>query len=482
MKKLVYDILGRVSGSGVKFADVRFTSDDSERYFVERGELKSRSESRDDANLGIRVLIDGCYGFAGTNDLSPSSVDKTLAAAVSNARTAAQFIKRKIEFPAQKPVTGSYFQKVARDPFLMDGTEKTNRLLSIGKALHAAGNGKIVYDFLYVSFYRQYRVYANTEGTFTDSLVYHVEPFARVISSDGTGTQNRTYPGDMCARPGGFEVVEDYRFEENFERIAGEAVDLLTAPRVEEERTDIILGGSQLALQLHESVGHATESDRIFGMEISYAGKTFVKPEMIGSFRYGSEAVNIVSDTSDPRGMGYRMVDDDGVAGRRTDIVKGGILAGQQTSRETAARLGLEPSSNMTATHAFNIPLIRMTNFNLLPGKGGSLKDLIASTEKGYLLDFTRTWSIDDNRRNFQFTTEIGWKIRDGKITGIVKEPTYYGITPEFWGSCDAVCGEDEWRYYGTFNCGKGEPGQAMHLSHGVAPARFRNVVANVKA
>ena len=256
---------------------------------------------------------------------------------------------------------------------------------------------------------------------------------------------------------------------------------MLTAPRIQEERADIIIGGGHLALQLHESAGHATEADRIFGKEISYAGKTFIKPNMLGNFKYGSDIVNIYSDSTRKEGMGFHLVDDEGVPGKTVDIIKNGILLDQQTSRENAPLLNLQPSSNMLASFADDIPLIRMTNFCLAPGKG-SLDDLIKDTEHGYFIDNTKTWSIDDNRNNFQFSTEIGWKIENGKITGIVKEPTYFGITPEFWASCDRICGPEEWEFHGTFHCGKGEPGQTMHLSHGVAPARFKNIVVNVKA
>ena len=179
--------------------------------------------------------------------------------------------------------------------------------------------------------------------------------------------------------------------------------------------------------------------------------------------------------------MGFHLVDDEGTPGDTVDIVKNGILMDQQTSLECAALLGVQPSSNMLASFADDIPLIRMTNFCLAPGKG-SLDDLIKSTENGYYIDFTKTWSIDDNRNNFQFTTEIGWKIKNGELKHIVKEPTYYGITPEFWAACNSICGPEEWEFHGTFHCGKGEPGQSMHLSHGVAPARFKNIVCNVKA
>ncbi|OQY39313.1 MAG: hypothetical protein B6226_02105, partial [Candidatus Cloacimonetes bacterium 4572_65] len=343
-------------------------------------------------------------------------------------------------------------------------------------------NEKIIYSTVHVDFYRQFKVYANTEGTFVDTLVYDTMPSMQVNAVDENGMQTRTWPGHMSTRRGGFEIVREAKLEENTDKIIKEVIDLLTAPTIEEEKADLIIGGGHLALQLHESVGHATEADRIVGMEISYAGKTFVKPEMLGNYKYGSEEVTIYSDSLDKRGIGYHLVDDEGVPGRKLDIIKNGILMDQQTSREIAPFLGVEASSNMLASYADDFPLIRMTNLCLAPGNGGTLDELIKNTERGYYIDFTKTWSIDDNRNNFQFTTEIGYKIVDGEIVGIVKEPTYFGITPEFWAACDAVCSESEWKYHGTSYCGKGEPGQAMHLSHGVAPARFRNIVCNVKA
>jgi len=479
MKVLVNDIIQRLKLPEVTFADVRLTATDKQTIFYEKGELKHVSSTRDSISIGVRVLINGCWGFAGTRMLDKSSVNKMVQTAITNARHSSKFKKEKIQWKAQVPVTGSYFYKPQEDPFLMDEQEKISYIGNIAKML--VGNPQIVYSNTHVEFYRQYKVYANSEGTFVDTLVYDTLPAIYVLAAEGPQVYSRTYPGHMNGRRGGFEVVRNFKFEENAPKIIEEALALTKAPTIEEERSDIIIGSGHLALQLHESVGHATEADRIFGMEISYAGKTFIKPSMLGNFQYGSDIVTIFSDSLDPNGMGFHLVDDDGTPARKVDIVRNGILVNQQTSREVAALLGLEPSSNMLATAGDNIPLIRMTNFCLAPGSG-SLKDMIKSTENGYLLDNTKTWSIDDNRYNFQFTTEIGWKIKNGEITGIVKEPTYYGITPEFWGSCDRICGPEEWGYHGTFHCGKGEPGQVMHLSHGVAPARFKNVVVNVKA
>ena len=480
MKDIIEKVINCISIPSIQFGDVRATASDEEGFYFEKGILKSYTKEMNHRSVGIRVLVEGCWGFAGTNDLSETSIDRAIRRAVENAEQGALFKKDPVRFDPITPISITAFQKPEKDPFILDKDEKIRTLSKLAGQLE--GHSQIVFNFLMASFFRLHKMYANTEGSYCDFLTYHTMPFFKVISSDGEHIQTRTVPGDMSAKTGGFEIFTDYKMEDRIETVVKEAVDLLKAPMIEDEKADLIIGGSQLALQLHESVGHATEADRIFGMEISYAGKTFVKEDYLGKFRYGSEQVNIVSDSTDIRAMGYHPMDDEGVPARKMDVIRNGVLVGLQTSREVAYRLGIEPSSNMKASYAFDYPLVRMTNLNLLPGNAGSLDDLIASTRKGYLVDYTKCWSIDDNRNNFQFTTEIGWKIEDGKITGIVKEPTYYGITPEFWNSCDAVCSESEWQYFGTFFCGKGEPGQLMHLSHGVAPARFKNVVVNVKA
>lgn len=479
MKKLIYDIINKIRTQNVTYADVRFTNTDEQTIYFEKGILKHFGSNLDSKALGIRVLADGCWGFAGTTILTIDSIDKTIKKAISNAKLGSRFRVEPAAFKKLPAVKDSYFFQPKEDPFLMDDKFKIDYHEEVARKL--VGNEKIVYSYVYSEFYRQFKIFANTEGTMVDSLVYDTLPTMYVLASNGKETMCRTHPGHMNGRRGGFEVVRNVKLLENTDKIIEEAIQLLDAPRIEEECADIIIGGGHLALQLHESAGHATEADRIFGKEISYAGKTFIKPKMLGNFRYGSDLVNIYSDSKNEGGMGFHLVDDEGTPGATVDIVKNGILLDQQTSQETAALLEVKPSSNMLASYADDIPLIRMTNFCLAPGKG-SLDDLIKSTENGYLIDYTKTWSIDDNRNNFQFTTEIGWKIEDGEIKHIVKEPTYYGITPEFWAACNGICGEEEWEFHGTFHCGKGEPGQAMHLSHGVAPARFKNIVCNVKA
>jgi TldD protein len=237
----------------------------------------------------------------------------------------------------------------------------------------------------------------------------------------------------------------------------------------------VILDGTQAALQVHESCGHPTELDRVLGAEAAYAGTSFLTPDMLGSFRYGSEQVTITADATRAQGLGTFGWDDEGVPAQRTVLVDHGLVSGYMSSRETAAEFGWESSGTMRADGWSRIPLIRMTNVNLEPGDS-SLEEMIATTERGVFLETNRSWSIDDRRLNFQFGTQNGWVIENGQRTRLVRNPIYSGITPEFWRSCDAVAGPDEWRMWGVVNCGKGEPGQAMHVGHGAAPCRFQNV------
>ena len=478
MKSMISNIVSKLLIPGIQFADVRYTSNDKEAIYFQNKIFKAIHSQKNAESIGIRVLINGTWGFAGLTSFSDYEIDKAIKKAIENAKIGSLFRKEKVELTKIPPIVDSYIFKPEIDPFTLDKNYKIEYLKNIAEKIH--DNEKIINSAVYSQFYRQYKIYANTEGTFVDSLVYNSSGQFSIYTSNGKEVMRRTFPGSHVTERAGFEAIENYKMEDNIEQVKKEAIDLLDAPRIEEERADLIIDRSHLALTLHESIGHATEADRIFGKEISYAGKTFVKPSMLGSFKYGSPAVNVYSDSTDKRGLGFHIVDDEGYPGQKVDIIKNGILVNQQTSREIAPLLGLSPSSNMKATNADDIPLVRMTNFCLKAGSG-TLKEIIESTENGYLINFTKTWSIDDNRNNFQFTTEIGWKIKDGQIVGIVKEPTYGAITSEFWNSCDKVCGEKEWRMQGVANCGKGEPGQSMYLSHGVAPARFRNVRVNIK-
>jgi TldD protein len=252
--------------------------------------------------------------------------------------------------------------------------------------------------------------------------------------------------------------------------------------------TTLILGPTQLALQVHESCGHPTELDRVFGSEAAYAGTSFLTPDKLGTFRYGSPVVNLTADATLPGGLGTFRWDDEGVPAQRVPLVRDGLFVGYLTSRETAVRLaqirgwdvhGARSGGAMRASGWNRIPLIRMTNISIEPGEW-TFDDLIADTADGIYMETNRSWSIDDKRLNFQFGTEIGYEIKRGKRGRLLKNCTYTSLTPQFWGSCDAICNQDHWQVWGTPNCGKGQPSQIAHTGHGAAPARFRNVRVGV--
>jgi TldD protein len=325
---------------------------------------------------------------------------------------------------------------------------------------------------------REHKLFANTDGAYTDQTIYEVGAGISATAVEGDEIQVRSYPNSHGRQQvtGGWEMVEGWDIPGSAERTAAEAVQLLSAdPCPHDITTTLILGSAQLALQIHESCGHPIELDRVFGTEADFAGTSFLTTEKMGRFRYGSELVNITADAIRPLGLGTFGWDDEGVPAQSTPIVKDGLFVGYLMSRETAPRLGLASNGCMRASGWNRIPLIRMTNVSLEPGSW-SLEDLIADTDEGIYMETNRSWSIDDRRYNFQFGTEIAYEIKKGRLGRMLRNPTYTGITPAFWNSCDAVCDAHSWTMWGTPNCGKGQPMQVAHTGHGASPARFRDV------
>ena len=300
----------------------------------------------------------------------------------------------------------------------------------------------------------------------------------------GNEIQRRSYPNSFGGQyqTKGYELVEELDLPGNASRIAAEAVALHKCAQCPAGVKDIILDSSQLGLQIHESIGHPIELDRVLGTEANFAGMSFLTIDKLGKLKYGSGIVNVVADATPAHGpgLGTFAYDDEGVPAQCTPIIKDGLFVGYLTSRETAPAIAHRRSSGaMRAESWARIPLIRMTNVSLLPGTS-KLEDLIADTEDGIYMETNRSWSIDDRRYNFQFGTEIGWEIRGGKKTRMLKNPSYGGITTDFWNSCDAICGPEYWTLWGTPNCGKGQPMQTMGTGHGASPARFRKVQVGV--
>jgi TldD protein len=326
--------------------------------------------------------------------------------------------------------------------------------------------------------------FVSSEGSRLHQTLVQVAGGVECIAVDDTQVQSRSFPNSFrgyCGT-GGWEDIVALDLAARAPRYADEAVALLTAPELPEHTGTLVLDGSQVALQVHESVGHPLELDRILGYEAAYAGTSWVATEDASRLRYGSDLVNLTLDSTTPKGLGTYGYDDEGVPAGRHPLVVNGILNGFLTSRETSPVLSDDERSNgtMRAESWGAIPLIRMSNIHLEPG-AGSFDDLLADAGDGFYFQTNRSWSIDDKRLNFQFGCEAAWEIKDGSLGRMYRNPTYNGRTPDFWGSCDAIAGREQWQVYGTPNCGKGQPGQVARVAHGASPARFRNVQMGVK-
>jgi len=374
---------------------------------------------------------------------------------------------------AREDQYSSSFQK---DPFKIPVEEKLDVLVHAGRILKEQ-SPLIKAAYAYYRGFRENKLFMSTEGAKISQNITWCGGGLSAIAVKNGEMQTRSYPASFGGNnaTGGYEFFESFALVGHAKETGQELLRLFDAEKCPSGEMDLILTGDQLALQIHESCGHPTELDRVLGMEADYAGTSFLTPEKLGNFMYGSEKVNIVADATVPHGLGSFGYDDEGTRAKKVYLVKEGLFVGYQSSRETAVELNLgESSGGMRADSPLALPLIRMTNINLLPGDWKA-EEIVGDTKDGVLLMTNRSWSIDDRRVNFQFGTEIGWRIRNGSKENMVKNPTYMGVTPQFWGSCDAVS-KDDWIMHGVPNCGKGVPGQVMYVGHGCGTARFRKV------
>lgn len=483
MDPIIATALDTARQRGAQYADIRQVSNREQRIVVRNGVVETMTAD-ESVGLGIRALYDGAWGFASTRELTASAADRAAGQAVQIARasagqngpggTAAQLLG------APVASRGRYATPVAIDPFTVSPEDKLALLLAADAEMAAvpqvsARMGNLV-------FIREERLFANTEGALVNQTIYEAGGGVQATARGNGEIQRRSYPQSHGRQQGcaGWEYIVAMDLPGNARRAATEAAELLTAaPCPTDIAADLVIDGSQLALQIHESCGHAVELDRALGDEASFAGTSFLTPDLLHNFRYGSAQVNIVVDSTSAAGLGTFGWDDEGLPAGVTDIIRDGRFVGYLMSRESATRLGLPSNGCMRAASWNRIPLIRMTNVSLEPGNW-TLDDLIADTDDGIYLETNRSWSIDDRRYNFQFGTEIGREIKNGKLGRLLRNCTYTGITPEFWRSCDAICGPQHWQLWGTPRCGKGQPGQIAHTSHGASPARFRGVRVGV--
>jgi TldD protein len=479
MSDLTDRALDTATARGAAYADVRTVRRLEESISIKTGRVEGVA-SGESEGFGVRVLVDGAWGFAASHALTTAEADKVAAEAVRIARASATALRDQTRLDDRPPARGHYETPLDEDPFEVPLETKIGDLLAADQA--AARVPGIAFTESTYAAQREWKTFAATDGSLTEQVITHVGAGIEANAVDGDEHQRRSYPDSGGGwGGGGYEIVRRLGLAERAEPLAAEAVELLTAPQCPSGRYTIILDPSQLYLQVHESCGHPTELDRVFGTEASYAGTSFLTTDKLDEgFRYGSDLVNIVADATAPGGMGTFGWDDEGVAAQAVPLVRDGIFVGYLSSRETAPRIGRQSGGAMRADGWNRIPLIRMTNINLLPQPGMSLDEIVADTDDGLYLASNRSWSIDDRRLNFQFATEVAYEVKGGKKGRLFKNPTYTGITYEFWRSCDAVGDASSYVMLGTPNCGKGEPGQTGHVGHAVPGARFRNVQVGV--
>ena len=481
MRELTDRALDTAAQLGATYADVRVVRRRDESINVKSGRVEGVAMGETDG-FGVRVLVDGAWGFAasdtpgarrGRSRRRPGGPDRQgvgdRAPAPRRARRSTARDPGRTRRPSRR--TRSRSRSSARSSDLLE-------------ADRAAGAVKgVTFTESMYSAHREWKTFAATDGSFTEQVITQVGAAVEANAIEGDEHQRRSYPdaggGYQAA---GYEYVRGLDLAGNGRvgrRGGGRAALMRRSVRRARARSSSI--PSMLYLQIHESCGHPTELDRVFGTEASYAGTSFLTPDKLEEgFQYGSELVTIVADATAPGGLGTFGWDDEGVAAQACRSSRTAASWATSPRRETAPRVGRQSGGAMRADGWNRIPLIRMTNVNMLPVPGMSLDEIVADTDDGLYLANNRSWSIDDRRLNFQFATEVAYEIKGGKKGQLYKNATYTGITYEFWRSCDAVGDDRSYVMLGTPNCGKGEPSQTARVGHAVPGARFRDVQVGV--
>ena len=465
---------------GARYADVRVVQTAQQSLAVKNGRVAGLNK-RESLGFGVRVLVGDAWGFAASRDLAAGEVDRVAALAVQIAHASALVAGGRVDLGPPVASRGRYLTPIAIDPFTISVEDKLGLLLQAEAGMARVPGAGLRHGSL--DFVREHKTFASSEGADIEQTLYEAGGGISVLAISGDEVQRRSYPTPVRQQgAAGWEFVLALDLPGQAERIASEAVQLLSADECPAGLvTTVILGAEQMALQVHESVGHPAELDRVFGAEAAYAGASFLTPDLLGRFRFGSPVVNLIADARQPGGLGTFGWDDEGVPAGSSALVQAGQFTGYLMSRETAAQLDLPSNGCMRAAGWNRLPLVRMANVSLEPGEW-RLADLIADTDDGLYLETNRSWSIDDRRYNFQFGTEMGYEIKRGRLGRLLRNCTYTGTTPEFWNACDAVCNAAHWQMWGVPNCGKGQPSQVIHTGHGAAPARFRGVRVGVLA
>ncbi|MFI5487505.1 TldD/PmbA family protein [Micromonospora echinaurantiaca] len=462
--------------AGARYADARVMHRRYESMSARNGEIEELAQD-ESIGLGVRALVGSSWGFHAVPDLSDAAARDAGRRAARTAAASASVPGPAVDLVPTGAATASWASPCTVDPLGVPLSSKGDLL--VGATRTMAEHGADVAEGLY-QVWDTAKWFVSSEGHRIDQRIRECGGGISATSIGDGETQRRSYPSYRGQYgTSGWELVDSLDLAAHAARIAEESRALLTAPLCPAGETDLILGGEQLALQIHESVGHAIELDRILGWEAAFAGTSWLDLAQLGSLRYGSELMNVTIDPTIPGALGSFGYDDEGSPAVRRDAVREGRWVGVLAGRDSAAVAGLDYGGSVRADGWARLPMVRMTNVGLEPGPH-TLEEIIAATDDGVLMDINRSWSIDDKRLNFQFGCEIGWEVRKGRRGRMLRNPTYTGIGPLFWRSMDMLSAETV--AWGTPNCGKGQPGQIGHTGHPAAPARFRNVRVGVRA
>ncbi|MCH8105776.1 MAG: TldD/PmbA family protein [Proteobacteria bacterium] len=459
---------------GCQFADARYLAIRKQRVLSRDLALSSCAES-DDRGFGVRVLYQGAWGFASSPTYNAKEVEKVVALAMRIARASAMALREGgVKWAPEEALKLAFKSKCDQDPFKVSLEDKADLLIASNQVM--LKNKSVKRAQGYLLFKRVQRWYVNTEGAELESDVTSSESVIWAIAVGKDDFQQRNWQAPASNR--GFESYRKEEFLVQAERVAAQAEEKLSAKLSPEGDFDIVTDSENLSLTIHESVGHATELDRVMGYEVSMAGSSFVTRDKIGEFQYGSDKVTLMADNTLENGLATQGFDDDGVPGQRWEIVKDGVFQTYSTGREFSHYIGEERSRGCCrADHWSSIPIVRIPNLFLMPGKEPlSPDELIADIKHGLYFEGMDSFSIDQRRLNFQFGGNGVWEIKKGKKVGMLKAALYQSRTPTFWNACDATCDKNYWEPHGVMQCGKGDPLQIAQMTHGAAPTRFRKI------
>ncbi|MCK5127822.1 MAG: TldD/PmbA family protein [candidate division Zixibacteria bacterium] len=479
IQKIAMDGLVAASMHKASYCDIRYEIITDEKLSYSDGD-PDPIESSLSAGWAVRLLINGAWGFASTDDPA-ITIDKLTVRAAAIAKASAKVSQRPIELTPSPVESGEFISRYKKDPFTVPLTEKIAFLTGIDEAM--ASHADINSRSCFVSFRKLEKFFYSSEGSEQHQvLIQSGSGISMGISKSRRENYERSYPkaaGQYELK--GYELLDELDFKKHIPQLADEIKQLTTATACPQKNATLVLAGNITSLVIHESIGHALELDRVFGMERNFSGISFATPDNLNHLQYGADIVNVSVDASADGALGSFGWDDEGVKSKKIPLIKNGILTDYLSSRDTAGRVNHVSTGNLRAEGWKNIPIVRMSNTILEPGDK-SFADIIGEVEDGIYMDGPTSWSIDDLRKNFQFGCEIGWEIKNGKLADAVKNPTFSGCTTQFWNNCDAIGDKSQFVIQGTPNCGKGQPGQNARTGEGASTTRFLNIEVGVQS